>query len=199
MSETRAQRLTPYQRQSQANLAAGLTTKGAPRQGHRINPANPIYSQQCRETQTLRCCGQLYRRWRFAGQQFSGAFSTRCQHCNSLLNWPPNYRPVDRKKAMRELQRDRAVNFLLAGLTTAGQPRQRRAPYVHAIDTGRDRKTAESRRRQSIRESGLASYHRRAVRFADQGLTSRGTPRKYAPRGQRTELEMKWQQFRSEI
>ena len=199
MSETRAQRLTPYQRQSQANLAAGLTTKGTPRQGQRINPANPSYSHQPRETQTITCCGQLYRRWRFAGKRFNGQAPERCRHCQASLNWPSNYRPVDNLKSMREIARERAVNFLLAGLTTAGKPRQRRAPYIHRIDTAEDRRWAEGHRRQDIRAAGLASYHRRAAKFAAQGLTSRGTPRKYAPRGQRTELEMKWQQFRSEI
>ena len=199
MSETKAQRTARYQRQSQANLALGLTTKGTPRLGHRINPANPIYSQQRRETQTLRCCGQLYRRWRFAGQRFNGEAPERCRHCQSLLNWPPNYHPVDHLKSMREIARERSVNFLLAGLTTAGKPRQRRAPYIHRIDTAEDRKRAEARRRQDTRVAVLASYHRRAAQFAAQGLTSRGTPRKYAPRGQRTALEIQWQQFRSEI
>lgn len=158
---------------------------------------NPTYLPTPRETQTLRCCGHLYRRWRFAGKKFSVRCAERCSVCGGLLNWPSNYTPVDRKKRMMDAWYDRAVNFLLQGLTTHGKPRRRRAPFVHRVDTAKDRQRHLNARQAAIRASLLKSYHARANRFASQGLTSRGTvPKRH--KATHPVLDQ-WQAIRSQL
>lgn len=163
---------------------------------------NPAYSSSPRQTQTLRCCGLIYRRWRFVGKHFPDSFPEKCCVCEGHLNWPVNYRAHDRKADARELARDRSVKFLAEGLTTNGQPRQRHPNFFNRAEVSCATRLAEmkSKQRAHIRTRVLKNYHLRSQRLAKQGLTTRGTKRKRAAGlYQPTPLDQSWQQLRSEI
>lgn len=109
-----------------------------------INPAPlpGIGARGARERQSVWCCGRNYQRWRFIGREFPGTHHRECVHCGQLLIWPPandlpakprihprsaNERQRANRRAAANRYRRLAGKFLRQGLTTRGQPRQRRA------------------------------------------------------------------------
>jgi hypothetical protein len=126
---------------------------------------NPAYSSTPRQTETLRCCGVLYRRWRFVGCKFNRTHAKHCSHCGARLYWQPNHTPINRRRVDRERQLIRRINFSLAGRRSDGLPLAR-VPL-----------TADQRAQRK-----RDMYHRRAQQRAAAGLTSRGTMPAYRPR-----------------
>jgi hypothetical protein len=155
-----------------------------------------------RQTQTLRCCGHLYRRWRFFDPtrerqpKFHGI--KKCQSCGSHLRWPANYEEPDRKKINRERMRDRAVNFLLQGLTTNGKVRARHPNFKPESNQRRHIADSERLRRNHIRARVLKHARVRIQKFISQGLNSRGQKRRYQL-GQKSRFTMAWQSFRQTL
>ena len=96
----------------------------------------------------------------------------------------------------------RRVEFLKRGLTTTGKVRARKPNFVHPFETPDIQE--EQRRRQLVntREIVLANYHRRAEKFAAQGLNTRGqTPKRRVRRGLilLSPLESDYRRFREAI
>jgi hypothetical protein len=151
---------------------------------------NPATSHQPRETQTLRCCGVVYRRWRFVGKKFPGTQHNSCFMCSRALNWPNNYRSKPRKKQFRDAYRRRAMRFLFQGLTSRGTPRLRPAPG----------KAMTPRRYDPMyrHKWSSAGYQRRSAKFAQAGLTSRGTRRIYQL-DNRSDLDRAYETLRAGI
>jgi hypothetical protein len=153
-----------------------------------------------RQTQTLRCCGHLYRRWRFFDPtrqrqpRFSGI--KKCRICGDRLKWPASYFEPDRARTARERMQDRAVSFLLQGLTTHGRPYQRQPNFkIHGepqLVTGE-----KHRRLIRIRQRNLANYYRRKKRFIALGLNTRGQSRTYH-RGRYSPIAMAYRDFKNE-
>ena len=112
-----------------------------------------------RETQTVRCCSTIYRRWRFVGGKFPRRFCL-CGSCGQIINWPDHYKPKARKRINLDAYYLRSNRFVEQGLTTRGKPRVKKTVTAE--------EKAERRRRWW--------KARTAARHA-AGLTSRGTPR----------------------
>lgn len=155
---------------------------------------NPIYSQQARQVQTVRCCGRIYKRWRFVGKRHFGrggrpTHASHCPRCGQRLTWPTNFEP-DKTAAVRREERvagyyDQRVNQRLAGLTARGQPFRRTPNFL----------TAEERL-AARRERGLKAWRKRSEKLTRAGLTTRGTVRVYGLKGA---VEKMWMEFRSGI
>ncbi len=147
---------------------------------------NPIFSSTPREVQTVRCCGQIYKRWRFiSGVNFTRFNNERershrgrratharfCKHCGQAIYWPPNVERQDiaavRAVERRDAYYERRADFHMAGKTSKGKPRRR--PFMPMS-------RQEFKRRQMIR------YNNRKAIFDARGLTTRGTRRIYPKR-----------------
>lgn len=106
----------------------------------------------------------------------------------------------NKAKIARDCYARRKVKFLAAGLTTTGKPRQRKPNFINAAEPPSVQVFQRDQQRQNIREISLGSYQRRAARFAEAGLTSRGTVPKRAKKFfRRTELDRQWEGFRAGI
>jgi hypothetical protein len=159
-------------------------------------PRNPIYSHAPREVQTVRCCGRIYKRWRFVSKRFwaKGGRPThahRCAHCGQPLIWPAILKP-DTLAAVRAQERfdhyhDQRVAWLLAGRNSKGRPFGRTPNYL-----------SDAERLAARRRRGLAAWRKRVRRLAAQGLTTRGQSRMYKVRG-KSELQQSYDQFRAGI
>lgn len=151
---------------------------------------NPIYSSAPREVQTIRCCGRIYKRWRFVGKRFFDqgghpTYARNCVVCGRRLFWPVNFEP-QRIAAVRAQERrdhyyDHKATLHLLGLTSKGAPRRRNFMPVSR---------AEANRRQ------LARWHARAAKYLRRNLTTRGTKRVYLPRKKPAVLTG-WREFRA--
>jgi hypothetical protein len=148
-----------------------------------MNQANPIYSQAAREVQTVRCCGRIYKRWRFKGKRnftrpnaaaaasHRGARSLRASHCavcGERLVWPANFEP-QWIAAVRRLERrieyyNQRVDWLLAGFNTRAR-RFGRTPNFLTVES----------RLAARRARGLKAWRKRVARLKALGLTTRGT------------------------
>lgn len=164
---------------------------------------NPIFSNVAREVQTIRCCGLIYKRWRFKGGQFSkrkpdrvishqGRRATHavcCAVCGERLHWPMNHHPLDRlavrKAEAQERYFNRKVDFLLSGKNSIGQPWQRTPNFATPHE-----------RIEARRARGLKAWNNRVDRLKATGRTTRGTKPKYR-RGPAPSIKA-WQNFRSQ-
>lgn len=155
----------------------------------RINPNNRAASHDKREMETVQCCGQWYRRWRFAGvvladghrkrsSRWSGNHAKRCVKCGELLPWMINYEKPKTSASRRYWQRKSLRNLQL-GLRTNGKP------FVRVL-------LSKEESLQRRRERWLRLSHRRIA----AGLTSRGTVRKKQNRRAR---EQAWRTLRNEM
>lgn len=120
---------------------------------------HPILSQP-RETNTVRCCGILYKRWRIIGRPW-GLHHEECCRCLKPLEWRKHTKkePIERKplnepaKARRRVQcryaqRDHRARIIpervAAGLTTRGTERKYTLHDLGRLH-GNDRKLARQR------------------------------------------------------
>lgn len=142
-----------------------------------MSPNNPIYSHAPRDYQTVRCCGKIYRRWRFKGRKTFRhgkrfLHATHCKECGHPLNWPVNFEPQltasVRKKERVEKYYDQKVEWRLAGKNSLGKPWGRTPTFL----------TAEARL-QARRQRGTKAWKKRVERMKRLGLTTRGTAPKY--------------------
>lgn len=143
---------------------------------------NPATTHGRRDVQTLRCCGVVYRRWRFAGSRWPNTQHDACFKCGSRLHWPANYRLKPRLEYLHEW-RERCLD---RGLTVAGKPRKR---FHHP----KFKTPAESH--ANMLKLRKAYYRRNSIKNVQAGLTTRGMRRF----DRRTEFERSWDAFRSTI
>lgn len=94
----------------------------------------------------------------------------------------------------------RRLKFLAQGLTTTGKVRARKPNFVTPNESPATQVQQRESRLINTRENVLANYHRRAGRFEQAGLTSRGTVPKRGRRFfKRTEQDKAWNQFRATV
>lgn len=154
---------------------------------------NPIFSHAKRDVQTVRCCGVIYKRWRFQGRKnFRGSrptHATVCKVCGCKIFWNPNFKPAwiacTRAKERHDAYYEQRVDWLRVGLTSLGKPFRRTPNYL----TVEDRLAARRRR-------GMKAWLKRAAKMAALGLTSRGTKRIYR-RKEPAAIEQQWQAERA--
>ena len=94
----------------------------------------------------------------------------------------------------------RRVKFLAAGRTATGKIRARKPNFVHPDESPYVQDQQRRRQLKNTRENVLANYHRRALKLAEQGLTTRGSkPKRRRGLVLLTPLESDYRRFRESI
>jgi hypothetical protein len=93
----------------------------------------------------------------------------------------------------------RKVNFMARGLNSRGRKYGRTPNLINRLDLRSHGPELLLRRKLHIRRRVLKNYYARTARLAAQGLTNRGTPRKYRRGLNRSPLAAAWQELRAQI
>lgn len=151
---------------------------------------NPAYSSAKRDVQTMRCCGIIYKRWRFSGLRFfkgnTRYKATHCRKCGVKLTWPINFSPEQtiaiRAKERTDHYYDVKVSRRLNGLNSKGKPWGRTPTFL-----------TPEQRLEARRARGLKAWKKRSDRLKKLGCTTRGTKPK------KDLFRKNWNEFRTGI